>query len=47
MDWVIVAYLDPGSGSLLLQLILGFGLGMGLFFRQSLARLMRVFRRSS
>jgi hypothetical protein len=40
------AYVDPGSGSLLLQAILAGFLGLVFFFRQSVARLLRLFRRS-
>ncbi len=47
MTDLALAYIDPGSGSLLLQLIIGFGVGMGLFFRQNLTRVLRLFRRSS
>lgn len=47
MTGFTLAYIDPGSGSLLLQLLLGFGVGMGFFFRQNIARLMRLFKRSS
>ncbi|MGV3722820.1 MAG: hypothetical protein ACO1SX_18100 [Actinomycetota bacterium] len=39
------AYVDPGSGSLLLQAILAGFLGIAFFFRQSAARLLRLFRR--
>jgi hypothetical protein len=42
-----LAYIDPGSGSLLLQLLAGSIIGMGLFFRQSVARVFRLFRRTS
>lgn len=40
------AYVDPGSGSLLLQAILAGFLGVVFFFRQSAVRLLRLFRRS-
>jgi hypothetical protein len=42
-----LGYLDPGSGSLLLQLIVGSVVGMSLFFRQYLSRVLRMFRRTS
>jgi hypothetical protein len=42
----ILAYIDPGSGSLLLQLAMGCVLGTGLFFRQNLARIFSLFRRN-
>ncbi len=41
----IMAYIDPAGGSLLLQLALGCVFGMGLFFRQNVARVFRLFRR--
>lgn len=44
---LIIAYIDPGSGSLLLQLLVGSIVGLGLFFRQNLARVLRLFRRTS
>jgi len=39
------AYVDPGSGSLLLQAILAGILGVAFFFRQSVSRVLRFFRR--
>lgn len=42
----IIAYIDPGSGSLLLQLVVGSIVGLGLFFRQNVARVFRLFRRT-
>ncbi len=41
-----LAYLDPMSGSILIQLIVGGAVGLGLFFWRSIARLFRVFRRN-
>jgi hypothetical protein len=43
----ILAYIDPGSGSLMLQLLVGSMLGAGLFFRQSISRVLSLFRRGS
>jgi hypothetical protein len=40
-----LAYIDPGSGSILLQILIGSIIGMGLFFREGLGRLFRVFKR--
>jgi len=40
-----LAYLDPGAGSVLIQLVLGAMIGTGLFFRRSLACVFRIFRR--
>jgi len=47
MVQMTLAYIDPGSGSLLLQLVVGSVVGLGLFFRQNVARLFRLFRRTS
>ena len=41
----MMAYIDPGSGTILLQLLIGSVIGMGLFFREGIGRLFRVFRR--
>lgn len=40
-----IGYLDPGAGSILLQLLVGGLLGVGIFFRRSIASLSRIFRR--
>ena len=40
-----LAYIDPGAGSILLQLLAGTIIGVGLFFRQSIVRIVRSFRR--
>lgn len=45
MSVTVLAYIDPGSGSILLQLLVGSIVGLGLFFRQSVARVFGVFRR--
>jgi hypothetical protein len=42
----LFAYIDPGSGSLLMQLLLGCVMGVGIFFRQYVGRLFRLFKRS-
>ncbi len=42
---LMLGYIDPGSGTILLQLLVGSLIGAGLFFRQGIGRLMRVFRR--
>lgn len=44
---MLLGYLDPASGSLLLQLLIGSVVGLGLFFRQNVARVFRLFRRST
>lgn len=42
-----LAYIDPASGSLLLQLLIGAIVGCGLFFRQAIARVARMFSRAA
>jgi hypothetical protein len=39
------AYLDPGSGSMLLQLLIAGLLGAGLFLRASWSKIVLLFRR--
>ncbi len=41
-----LAYFDPGTGSILLQLLISSILGAGVFFRHSLWRVVQLFRRS-
>ncbi len=41
-----MSYIDPGSGTILLQLLIGSLIGAGLYFRQGLGRLLRLFRRN-
>lgn len=40
------AYLDPGSGSFILQLLIASLVGMGFFFRSTLAKIFGKFRKS-
>jgi len=42
----MLGYIDPVSGSMLLQIVLGAIIGGGIFFRRSFFRLLSVFRRS-
>ena len=42
-----VAYLDPLAGSIVLQLLLGAVIGLGLFFRRSIACVFRILGRGS
>ena len=37
------AYLDPGSGSILIQLLLAAILGLGVMFRSQLAKIKNLF----
>ena len=41
----MLGYIDPASGSMLLQIVIGAMLGAGIFFRRSVFRLLSVFRR--
>jgi hypothetical protein len=45
MTFAIFAYLDPGSGSVLLQAILGGTAALAVTFRLWWGRLTRIFRR--
>jgi len=36
---ITLCYIDPGSGSMLLQILLAGLVGMGVFFRSSITRL--------
>lgn len=42
-----LAYADPGTGAILLQLLIGSMAGMVFVFRQSIARVWRLIRRDS
>jgi hypothetical protein len=46
MSDLMLGYLDPASGSILLQMLVGSILGLGLFFRHNVIRVFRLFRRS-
>ena len=41
----MLGYIDPVSGSMLLQIVIGALVGAGLFFRRSVFRFLGVFRR--
>jgi len=43
---MIMGYIDPGAGSIFLQIIIGGILGAGLFLRHSILRVLNLFRRS-
>ena len=43
----LVAYLDPGSGSILIQLIISVLIGVGFFFRSKLGKLKNLFSKTS
>ena len=40
-----LAYIDPGAGSILLQVLIGTIIGLGLTLRHSIARVFDLFRR--
>ena len=42
---VIYLYIDPGSGSLMVQAILGVALGVGVFFKTIRYKVMSLFGR--
>jgi hypothetical protein len=46
MSNLMLSYLDPASGSIVLQMLIGSILGLGLFFRHNLMRVFRLFRRT-
>ena len=43
----VMAYLDPGSGSILIQLLVAALLGAGLFIRSQWARIKKLFGMTS
>jgi hypothetical protein len=45
MSDLMLGYLDPASGSIVLQMLIGSVLGLGLFFRHNVMRVFRLFRR--
>jgi hypothetical protein len=42
----LLAYIDPGSGSLIIQAVIASIVAIPFFFREQLGRAMRVLRRS-
>jgi hypothetical protein len=44
---LIFAYLDPGSGSLIIQAVIAGLVALPIFFRHQIARAVRVFRGGS
>ena len=46
MDQQCLAYIDPGTGTILIQFLIGACVGAGLFFRRTIARLTGLFTRS-
>lgn len=44
---ILIAYLDPGSGSLLIQLIIAALVGAGIFIRSRWEKVKNIFRKSS
>jgi len=43
---LLPAYIDPGSGSLIIQAAIAAIIAIPIFFRSQVARVMRAFRRS-
>lgn len=44
-DLSLLAYIDPGAGTILLQMVFGSLVGLVLYFRQGVARLLGLGRR--
>jgi hypothetical protein len=44
MERTAHAYVDPGTGSFILQAIVGLGLGAAFYFRRALSRIASLFR---
>ena len=42
---IVVAYIDPGTGGVLLQLMIAALIGAGLYFRQALRKFISLFLR--
>jgi hypothetical protein len=42
-----LAYIDPGTGSLIIQAAIAMAIAVPLFFRQQIGRILRVVRRRS
>ena len=42
---LMLAYIDPGSGSLIIQAVIATLIAVPFFFRQQIARIVRVIRR--
>ena len=40
----MLAYIDPGAGTILLQVLIGSCVGAAIFFRQGISRLLGLFR---
>jgi superfamily II DNA or RNA helicase len=40
-----LAYIDPGTGSLIIQAVIAMAIAVPLFFRQQIGRILRVVRR--
>lgn len=45
MDLFILLYIDPGTGSLLLQVIIGGIVTFGLFFKNKLKAIFSIFKK--
>ncbi len=41
----VLGYIDPASGSILLQIVVGAVVGAALFFRQGIGRVLTLLRR--
>ena len=41
-----LAYIDPGTGSLIIQAVIAMAIALPLFFRQQIGRVVRMVRRT-
>jgi hypothetical protein len=41
---VLLAYIDPGTGSIVVQMLIAGVVGVGVFFRNQIGRVFQVFR---
>lgn len=44
---LMLAYLDPGSGSILIQLLISVLIGVGVFFRAKFGKLGNIFKKKT
>lgn len=44
---MILAYIDPGSGALILQLLVAAFVGAGIYFRRAIKRILGFFKKKT
>ena len=47
MKGLLPAYIDPGAGTIIIQMLVASLVGIGILFRRSVANIFRFFRRRS